>query len=457
MSKQKPLALALCLTLPLIAVAGETSAPGGASEPTWWKGNLHTHTLWSDGDSFPETVVEWYKDNGYNFLALSDHNNLSQGVKWINPRTDRFMRGRGEAKLAEYLERFGETWVEVREVDEALREELALLSSTGGHLAQRPTDENMAVGETLVRLKPLNEFRALFEEAGKFRLIQSEEISAAHTVHVNATNLLERIAAPHGADAEETMRLSVDAVYKQRERTGQPMFPHVNHPNFRWAITGEQLARVEKARFFEVYNGHPLVENDGDGTHVGLDRMWDIVLTLRLAELDLDVLYGLATDDAHEYGRGPDAAGPGRGWVMVRSAFLTPEHLIRAFERGDFYSSTGVSLQDVSFDGKRYAIAIEPEDGVSYRTEFIGTRKGYDHHRKPVVDAEGNPLDVTQQYSDEIGELLAEVEGFHPTYQMTGDELYVRARVVSSKPKERRYSDHEKWEVAWTQPVVPVE
>lgn len=52
-----------------------------APAPRWWKGNLHTHTLWSDGDDFPEMVAEWYRTRGYNFLALSDHNVLSQGMR----------------------------------------------------------------------------------------------------------------------------------------------------------------------------------------------------------------------------------------------------------------------------------------------------------------------------------------------------------------------------------------
>src|SRR5687767_2310151 len=49
----------------------------------WWKGNTHTHTFWSDGDDFPEMVAEWYRQRGYNFLGLSDHNILSQGQKWM--------------------------------------------------------------------------------------------------------------------------------------------------------------------------------------------------------------------------------------------------------------------------------------------------------------------------------------------------------------------------------------
>lgn len=40
----------------------------------WFKGNTHTHTLESDGDSPPQYVASWYKSHGYNFLVLSDHN-----------------------------------------------------------------------------------------------------------------------------------------------------------------------------------------------------------------------------------------------------------------------------------------------------------------------------------------------------------------------------------------------
>ena len=44
------------------------------TEKAWYKGNLHTHTTESDGDAEPEVVIEWYRDHGYDFLVLSDHN-----------------------------------------------------------------------------------------------------------------------------------------------------------------------------------------------------------------------------------------------------------------------------------------------------------------------------------------------------------------------------------------------
>ena len=52
-----------------------------------------------------------------------------------------------------------------------------------------------------------------------------------------------------------------------------------------------------------------------------------------------------------------------------------------------------------------------------------------------------------------MGEVLQEVTGPSATYDFTGEELYVRARVTSSKPKENPYHEGE-FERAWTQPVV---
>ena len=47
------------------------------SEQIWYRGNLHTHTTESDGDAEPEKVAAWYREHGYDFLVLSDHNHLT--------------------------------------------------------------------------------------------------------------------------------------------------------------------------------------------------------------------------------------------------------------------------------------------------------------------------------------------------------------------------------------------
>ena len=43
------------LAMLLAGLAVNSCAP--EPETRWWKGNLHTHSLWSDGDDYPETIV----------------------------------------------------------------------------------------------------------------------------------------------------------------------------------------------------------------------------------------------------------------------------------------------------------------------------------------------------------------------------------------------------------------
>ena len=79
-----------------------------------------------------------------------------------------------------------------------------------------------------VRLKPLNEFRALVEERGKFIMIQGEEITDSaegRPVHLNATNLkslirpLLDIGEPINRSGRESPHLSQRLVGYWRIRT----------------------------------------------------------------------------------------------------------------------------------------------------------------------------------------------------------------------------------------------
>ena len=75
--------------LPMVVIAGVlvincSDLRSGGPPSSWWKGNLHTHSLWSDGDDYQEMIVEWYKEQGYHFLALSDHNVVLEGTSVAN-------------------------------------------------------------------------------------------------------------------------------------------------------------------------------------------------------------------------------------------------------------------------------------------------------------------------------------------------------------------------------------
>lgn len=390
--------------------------------PVWQRGNVHTHTFWSDGDDFPESVVKWYSENGYNFLVMTDHNLILEGEKWRTFPVD-------HPVLAKYAENFGKEWVETL-----------------------PGDQE---GTVKVRLKALEEFRDRYERPGEFMLMMGNEISNPHAVHLVAMHQDRVIPAVQGTadDREQMIRETVANLKQYRNETGINTWPVLAHPNFTWAITAEMILNTPDLRFFEVYNGHPLVNNQGDEHRASTERIWDIVLARRLAEGG-EVLYGFATDDTHNYHGG--GAGPGKGWVMVRSNDLTPEKLLDAIDRGDFYASTGVKVRDVQFNGRKISIDIEPEEGVQYTTEFIGTLRGFDQGSVPTLDSEGNEIEnTTRTYSDEIGMVLATDASLTPSYTFSGDELYVRVRITADQDQVDPLSGVVLGkQMAWIQPHV---
>jgi len=306
-------------------------APGHA----WFKGNTHTHTTNSDGDSTPEVVTRWYQDHGYSFLVLSDHN---------------------------YLTAEGSFPYEKRE---------------------------------------------------GFLLIQGEEVSAFYQatadgprrpIHVNALDLKAVIEPVNGRTAAETVQANVDRIRAARA------VPHVNHPNFRWALAADDLSKIRGCRLLEIWNGHPTVHNQGGGGVPGMEEVWDRLLSGGM------LLYGIAVDDAHHF-KGEFAAeriNPGRGWLHVRAPALRPDALMEALERGDFYASTGPLLEDVTADDASLRLRISPLLDFKYTTFFYG--KG--------------------------GRVLASSSDPAPSYSFRGDEGYVRAKVVDSAGRG-----------AWVQPV----
>ncbi len=391
----------------------------------WYRGNIHTHSLWSDGDDYPEMIALWYREQGYDFLSLSDHNILSNFERWTNPA-----KNKGGATAYDKLKKqFPDNWVEERTVDD----------------------------HTEVRLKTFQEISELLNIPGRFLMVQGEEITDRFKnlpVHMNATNIQEQIPPLGGDSVYETMQNNVNAVIAQSERTGQPILIHLNHPNYGYGVTAEDLMRVHGENFFEIHNGAPAVANYGDETHLGTEQMWDIILAKRLMELHMPVMYGVAADDAHNYHQ--DAArnaNPGRGWIMVLADKLVPESLIAAMNAGRFYASSGVTLNQVVSSDKSLSLEIQAEEGVTYTTEFVGTRKGADLTGMPMMGADGKPIEGRFRYSKDVGQVLKTVTGNKASYTFQGDEIYVRARVTSSKLHPNPYAKGD-YEQAWVQPAI---
>ena len=371
-----------------------------AQNMKWYKGNTHTHSLWSDGNDFPEMIMDWYKSHGYDFISLSDHNILADHEKWVTIPAHPFRQKR----FKEYLEKYGKDWV-----------------------VQKPD----TAGLIRVKLKTLSEYRPLFEEKDKFLIIQAEEITdqfQKKPIHLGAVNIRDLILPQGGTSVAEVMQKNIDAVYAQRERTKQTMFAHINHPNFGWAVKIEDMMQLKGERFFEVYNGHPHVHNYGDTSTIGMEELWDRLLIHYIKE-GRDLVYGLATDDAHNFIEyNSTTSNPGRGWIMVRAAGLDPQLLIEAMEKGNFYATTGVQLDSLEFNKGKLFVSVKGEPGINYTIQFWGAGES------------GK------------GKILKEVTAKTASYNLSKKDLYVRAKIISTKKKENPYAEGDV-ETAWTQPV----
>lgn len=411
-----------------VVMAGSMHAAADESaNPRWWKGNMHTHTLWSDGDDYPEMVARWYKQHNYNFLVLSDHNILQNVDRWTNPEKNKG----GIRALMRYEKEFGSDWVVRR---------------TAGEVTE-------------VRLRTLGEIQAALQDPGRFILMPGEEITARYLtspIHMNASNIQSIIQPATGDSVVDVMQKNVDLVWNQREATGEPILIHLNHPNFGWGVTAEELMQVKGENFFEVYNGHPAVGNIGDNIHASTERMWDIILTWRLALLDMPVMYGVATDDSHSYFTdSPSASISGRGWVMVKSPELKSAHLVQAMEKGDFYASSGVEIDSLQWEsGKPLFVRPKAAPGESFTFTFIGTKKGFDQTNQKIRTASGEALRITHRYSDDVGAVLQSSDGLEAIYDFKGDELYVRCLIESSRLMEFPLREGDRMR-AWLQPVRP--
>lgn len=303
-----------------------------AASQRWFKGNTHTHTTESDGDSAPDVVARWYREHGYQFLVLSDHNKLTS---------------------------------------------VEALNALGGR------------------------------DSG-FLLIPGEEVSSrfeGRPVHVNGLGITQLVDAQTGSSLLDVLQRSVDAI---RSVQGAP---HINHPNFGWALTAEEIRQVRNNRLLEIFNGHPQVNNLGGGGVPGMEEAWDAILSSGT------LLYGIAVDDAHNFkdAGNPAVAGPGRGWVVVRAPSLDPRSILTSLEAGEFYASTGVELADYQVTSSSMTVAVRTDSWAKYRVQFIG--KG--------------------------GQLLHEAIESPASYTFRGDEGYVRAKVIESNGR-----------LAWCQPVL---
>ncbi len=342
-------------TLAAALLLAALAAQYGIAQETgqrWYRGNTHAHTLNSDGDSPPDVVVRWYKAHGYDFTFVTDHEFIT----------------------------------DVAPLNAALWTDGTFLVISGQEVTQRVADAAHPDGWRQAHVNALGT-TAVIRPFGERNIARDMTIAATYARHVAA------IRAAGGVS-------------------------QINHPNYRWSVHLSEMVGLPDSTLFELWNAHVFVNNLGGADSVGnrmpaTDALWDSLLTRG------KLVFGVASDDSHSFrpeeAENPEATRPGRAWVMVRAASLTRDAILAALGRGDFYSSTGVTLRAYSADAREIRLEIEPSNDRRFLIEFIG--RG--------------------------GRVLSTATHTTAQYAISGTEGYVRVRISDSSGRQ-----------AWTQPVL---
>lgn len=422
-----------------------SSALGVAAAPKkhWFKGNLHMHNQWSDGEPLPEWAIDWYKSHGYHFICPSDHNIFQSddlrfdGFGFKNPPPD-LAAFKNETSLWKVVSP-NAGWPKLTQahVDQTLEK-------FGNDSVRRIT----VGGQTFVRMTPFDELEKQFAEPGKFLMIPGYEqtggCSNDQQVHVNFINVRE--VFPY--IAAETPKEILERTFARGLEVydGQNYLFTANHPLWRYYdYSPADLIALPQIRLFELNNNDIAKGFDEHPQGWKPEQFWDVVNAYRAAQ-DQPLLLGMGSDDRHSY------SAPPKAWSVVRAASLCTKELLEAISAGDFYASNGLDFEEIQFDGRTLSVKIDAREEGPYRILFLGTKKGYDSSSR-VVNVEKGPrcparkIDV---YSDRIGVVLDSVEGTAGAYTLKSDDLYVRAKIV--KVAEGLKPDWQSKPAAWTQP-----
>lgn len=284
-------------------------------EGKWFKGNIHSHTTVSDGTVDPAQQAADYKAQGYDFLALTDHN----------------------------------------------------VMLTHSHLGS----EDFLMLPGWERDIPI-----------------TEKVKCIHVVGLFPADTPDgaEVSRPKGDPATMSMQDLLD------QMRGENAFTVIAHPL--WSrMEPEEVRALTDFDAIEVFN---------TGTeclcHAGrADAYWDMLLR------DGKRVYAIACDDTHGKDKKPDRFG---GWVMVSAKSLTREDILAALKAGNYYSSCGPEIHEVTVEDNNVHVKCSPCEEIHVIT--------YPPRGKAHFALGGEPLTEL-------------------TYPLKGGESYIRVECVDEK------------------------
>jgi hypothetical protein len=302
---------ALCRGAALLAAWVVCASSIGAQTQRWFRGNTHTHTLNSDGDSPPDSVARWYRDHGYAFLFITDHETLT------NP--------------APLNVRYGKPG--------------AFLLIQGQEVTQRVTDSAHADKRRQAHVNAL----------GLTSVVMPQGTKGVATGITMAEGYAKNLAAIRAAG-------------------GIPQVNHPNYRwSVRLAdLLGlPDSTLIEIANAHTSVNNPGGVGVDGRDVP-STEALWDSLLSRGkvLFAVGDDDAHSFKPQDADDY----ELTRPGRSWIMVRADTLTAPAILGGIRRGDFYASTGVTLRELTMSAQKVRLSMDrpASDDRRFTTEFVG-------------------------------------------------------------------------------------
>jgi hypothetical protein len=313
------------------------------ANPRWLRGNTHTHSSNSDGDSPPETVARWYRDAGYDFLFVTDHERITDPAP-LNARLGvpgRFLVIAGE--------------------------EVTQLVADSTHPDRRRQAHVNALGLTRVVTR--------LGERGIAQGISPVEAYARNIAEIRAAGGIAQVNHPN-------FRWSV-------------RLEHLT------ALPDSTLLEIWNAH--TGVNNAGGVDPAGR-VAPSAEALWDSLLTRGKVVLAIadDDSHSFRASDADSYA----LTRPGRAWIMVRADTLTEPAILGAVRRGDFYASTGVTLSELLATDAAITVAVSPVNDSRYTIEFIGSGGrvlATSHDRRASYTIRGDEGYVRVRVSDSNG------------------------------------------------------
>lgn len=300
------------------ALFATCSAAAGAqhAEPReyqWYRGNSHVHTTNSDGNASPSDVARWYRDHGYAFVVITDHERVTD----VAPLNAEFaLPGR-------------------------------FLVISGEEVTQQIVDPSHASGRRQAHVNGLGLSSAV-KPIGPGGVAEGISMAASFRRNVGA------IIAAGGV-----------------AQVNHPNFRWSVGLDDLLALPDSTLFEVWNAQ----PGVNNLGGSDGIGkAALSTEALWDSVLSRGklIYGVASDDAHKFRPEQLEDF----SATRPGGGWIMVWANSLTPAAINKALRKGDFYSSTGVVLRSYQANSRSIAIEIAnpwgPRDDRRFVTSFIG-------------------------------------------------------------------------------------